>query len=70
MLSSASIPEASRLPCGTQVAGKETLYSKGKILVLVSLLNLIKTKFIGFDIQFWVASFLSFPIDLGDMTFP
>lgn len=50
---------------------RESLYSKGKkFLVLVSLLNLLKTKFIGFDIQFWVASFLSFPIDLGDMTFP
>lgn len=33
-------------------------------------MNLIKTKFVDSDVQFWVASFLSFPVDLGDMTFP
>lgn len=36
----------------------------------MSLLNLEKTKFIDFVIHFWVASFLSFPIDCGGMTFP
>lgn len=71
-LSSTHIPEVSHLLHGTQVASKENLYTikEKKILLLMSLLNLEKTKFIDFVIHFWVASFLSFPIDCGGMTFP
>lgn len=70
-LSPTHIPEASHLLRRTQVASKENLYTvKEKKILLVSLLNLVNTKFIDFAIHFWVASFPSFPTDRGDMTFP
>lgn len=71
MLSFTRIPKASHFPCGTQVASKENLYTaKEKKVLLVSLLNPIKPKFTDRDIHFWVASFVPFPIDRGDVTFP